>query len=85
MGRFKQAIDMAVRKGLVEKGLYKFSTNATSSPSSVTNTGNTQMYGQRTGSTVSSASVTPSIRTEPRMIDDVNKVPRNIMDWKPLK
>lgn len=48
-------------------------------------TGNTKLYGQRTGSTVSSASVTPTVRTEPRTIDDVNTVPRNIMDWKPLK
>jgi hypothetical protein len=75
-------IGKAVKKVIASKGLTKVEANT--SPSMV-NTGNTKMYGQRTGSTVSSASVTSTVRTEPRMIDDVNTVPRNIMDWKPLK
>lgn len=82
MGRFKQAIDMAVRKGLIEKSIRTPVANATApatqgvnAPSpSIAKTSNTNTPG-----------VFLTRARQQRDINDVNTTPRNIMDWKDIK
>jgi hypothetical protein len=80
MGRFKKAIDMAVRKGLVEKGLVANTTatptqqGVNAPPPSIAKTGTTNTSG-----------VFLTTARQQRDINNVKTTPRNIMEWKDIK